>query len=58
MIRARLLTAAALLLAPCLFAGCGDSVREPSTDPTPVGGESDSGVIDPNNPGYDPNNEV
>lgn len=58
MIRARLLTAAALLLAPCLFAGCGDSVREPSVDPAPVGVEPDSGVIDPDSPDYDPNNEV
>ena len=63
MIRPRLLTAAALLLAPCLMAGCDDNEPEPSVggvDPTmtvegdgavapvvPAGGEADPGVERP-----------
>lgn len=35
MLRSRLLTAAALLLAPCLFVGCEDAESEPSVGGVP-----------------------
>ncbi|MFH5803906.1 hypothetical protein [Alienimonas sp. DA493] len=56
MIRARLLTAAALLLAPCLMVGCED---EPETEPS-VGGvaPADPVVVDDADPALESGSET